>query len=178
MGLRSWVLGLAIKTQGPRPFYQWFALFRRYWMGGLPSWTCRPIGQAAAAVAESGNIRPAIAADLDNMFNKLMLSALGLMAAVTGPMVFFAVSDYWKTGRVAAVPAVSALPAAASASAPLPVPCRHARHRLEDVFQFNITPDWICGAGRRSPPGWGSCTCRATGCRWSAARRRATWPAR
>ena len=51
------------------------------------------------------------------MFNKLMLSALGLMAAVTGPMVFFAVSDYWKTGRVAAAPAVSALPAAASASA-------------------------------------------------------------
>ncbi|MGO8691159.1 MAG: DUF6690 family protein [Thermoguttaceae bacterium] len=58
------------------------------------------------------------------MFNKLTLSALGLMAAVTGPMVFFAVSK----------PAVS-LPTGPVQATP--------DRSLTEVFQFNITPEWI-----------------------------------
>ncbi len=95
------------------------------------------------------------------MFNKLMLSAVGLMAAVTGPMVFFAVSDYWKTGRAAGAATIVS-PAVLSADAgaavgPLSGPSRPAGagtaapsatqgtplHGLAEVFQFNVTPEWI-----------------------------------
>jgi hypothetical protein len=78
------------------------------------------------------------------MFNKLMLSALGLMAAVGGPMVYFAVSDYWKTGRVAAAASASSSASAAPAASPLKGPLPPTPdHSLAEVFQFGVTPDWI-----------------------------------
>ena len=80
----------------------------------------------------------ATAADLDNMFNKLTLSAPGLMAAVTGPMVFFAVSK----------PAVS-LPTGPVQATP--------DRSLTEVFQFNITPELdhaaLAAGGHRAGPG-------------------------
>jgi len=105
------------------------------------------------------------------MFNKLMLSALGLMAAVTGPMVFFAVSDYWKTGRLAAAPvtvAPTAGPTPGSGVAPLaPSPLAGPEpamplHRLEDVFRFDITPEWIMRRWPQVATGLARSNCRAT----------------
>ncbi len=85
------------------------------------------------------------------MFNKLMFSGLGLMAAVAAPIVFFSVSDHWR-GGLAGTPATatpgsvgpaagstSGLGAATSAAASPGTPVRG----LAEVFQFNVTPDWI-----------------------------------
>jgi hypothetical protein len=98
------------------------------------------------------------------MFHKVMLSTLGLLAAFTGPIAYFSVSEYWKGGRTAtatartagsttqttalqksdpSAPAVSPLPAG-SAAAPTQATLEGSPVRsLDEIFRFDVTADWI-----------------------------------
>ena len=98
------------------------------------------------------------------MFNKVMLSAMGLMVAVTGPIAYFSASDFIRRGRTATTaPATqgAAIPAATSTSgAATPGQTQSATalaaattgtssleglpvRSLDEVFQFGVTPEWI-----------------------------------
>ena len=97
------------------------------------------------------------------MFNKVMLSAVCLAVAVTGPIAYYSVSDFVRRDKTtttapaaqgAASPAATPAPGKASpgqpqaaaglAAATPPVSLEGLPVRsLDEVFQFGVTPEWI-----------------------------------
>jgi hypothetical protein len=85
------------------------------------------------------------------MFKKAMLSAMGLMTAVTGPIAYFSVSDYCKGGRTAANATRPATAATAAEPAPDRPPIVSTSPALDggpvrnlaDIFRFDLPPEWV-----------------------------------
>ena len=153
---------------------------------GLQFWACRA-RWAICGGRRARATRPAAAlADLEYMFNKLMFSGLGLMAAVAAPIVFFyRLRTHGEADWRARRPRHARqrcdgrrLHVGPRGPQRRPPPRRHAVRGLAEVFlRRHARLDHAALAAGR-PPAWASCSCKATGCRWSPARGRATWPAR